>query len=137
MTTRVLIVDDLPHWADVIRGYSHLYDCEVRHATNLTAALKDVARWRPQIILLDLHMPRDAWQPKSGLKRKYGPAQKSLAFCEQVTSHPELQDVLVVITSVEDQSEQKAAGLAAGAFAFYTKAEFNVESFAALLEKGS
>lgn len=136
-TIRVLVVDDLPHWAEVIRSFAQLYACDMRQATNLSAAIKQVAHWQPHIILLDLHMPRDAWQPIPSLQKKYGPAQKTLAFCEQITSHPKLQDVRVVITSVEDQSEQKEAGLAAGAHAFYTKSDFTVELFADLLNQAA
>ncbi len=133
MTIRVLVVDDLLYWADSIRKYSLLYDCEIRHAVNFPAAIKEVRRWRPQIILLDLHMPPDDWKPEESLKQVYGPARKSLAFCKQITSHPKLQEVLVIITSVENQTEHLEAGLAAGAFAFYTKPDFSVEVFGGLM----
>ena len=133
MTVRVLVVDDLIHWADSIKKYSLLYNCEVHHAVNFPAAIKDVRQWRPQLILLDLHMPSDSWQPEATLKMAYGPARKSLAFCKQITSHPQLQDVIVVITSVENQAEHMQAGVEAGAFAFYTKPDFTVDIFEALL----
>lgn len=135
MTYRLLVVDDMPQWAETIRQFATLFPCHVRHATNLTAALQTVARWQPHVILLDLHMPRDDWQPVAAMRQKYRPNQKTLAFCEQVTTHPKLQDIIVVITSVEDQAEQQEAAVAAGAHHFYTKAEFTVNHLYDLLRQ--
>ena len=130
---RVLVVDDMAIWANTIRHFSTLFNCEVRHASRLTAAVQELARWKPHLIILDLHMPRDPWQPIPDLQGKYAPDQKTLAFCEQVTSHPKLAHILVTITSVEQQPEQQAIAMSAGAHYFFTKGEFDVDKFTSLL----
>jgi CheY-like chemotaxis protein len=130
---RVLVVDDMAIWANTIRHFSSLFNCEVRHASRLTAAVQELTRWKPQLIILDLHMPRDPWQPIPALQGKYAPDQKTLAFCEQVTTHPKLAHVLVTITSVEQQPEQQANAMSAGAHYFFTKGDFDVDKFTSLL----
>ncbi len=130
---RILVVDDMSIWANTIRHFSTLFNCEVRHAARLTAAVQELARWKPHLIILDLHMPRDSWQPTTSLQGKYAPDQKTLAFCEQVIAHPKLSNILVTITSVEEQAEQQAIAMSAGAHHFFTKGEFGVEQFSTLL----
>jgi CheY-like chemotaxis protein len=132
---RVLIVDDLPTWGDSISSIAGLFNCDVRVTTNLTAAVRELARWQPQLIILDLHMPRDEWEPLPLLGLKYKPNQKTLAFCEQVTTHPQLSHVVVAMVSVENQVEQQALALDAGAHFFYTKGDFDVEKFEFLLSQ--
>lgn len=132
---RVLVVDDLPAWGDGVSSMAGLFDCKVRVATNLSAAVRELARWQPQLIILDLHMPRDEWEPIPILGLKYKPNQKTLAFCEQVTTHPQLQHVIVAMVSVENQPEQQALALEAGAHFFYTKGDFGMERFEFLLSQ--
>lgn len=131
---RVLVVDDLPVWANSMAGFATLLDCQLRVATSLTAAIRELANWHPHLIILDLHMPRDAWEPISKLQHKYRPNQKTLAFCEQVTTHPQLKKVIVAMASVEEQAEQKQQALQAGAHYFFNKGNFTLETFEQLLE---
>ena len=132
---RILIVDDLPVWADSISAFAGLFGCEARTATTLQTAVRELIRWQPQLIILDLHMPRDEWEPVHAIGQKYAPNQKTLAFCEQVTSHPKLGHVIVAMVSVENQVEQQALALRAGADFFYTKGDFNVDKFEFLLNQ--
>ncbi len=132
---RVLVVDDLPTWGDGVMSMAELLQCEVRAVTNLQDAVRELAHWQPQLIILDLHMPRDEWEPEPLLRLKYKPNQKTLAFCEQVTTHPLLQHVVVAMVSVENQREQQALALEAGAHFFYTKGDFGVERFEFLLSQ--
>jgi CheY-like chemotaxis protein len=132
---RVLVVDDLPVWADNVRAYAEMHGCEYRLATDLSAAVRELARWRPHLIILDLHMPRDPWEPILELRGKYKPNQKTLAFCEQVTSHPQLSHILVAVVSVEQQLEQQELACKAGAHFFYNKGEFSVHKFEFLLNQ--
>ncbi len=41
---RVLVVDDLPTWGDSVSSMAGLFDCELRVATNLGAAVRELAR---------------------------------------------------------------------------------------------
>ena len=132
---RILIVDDLPVWADSASAIAGLFNCETRVATTLNTAVRELARWRPQLIILDLHMPCDTWEPVPALRKKYLPTQKTLAFCEQVTTHPQLSHVVVAIVSVENQVEQQMLALQAGAHFFYTKGDFDAAKFSFLLDQ--
>lgn len=136
---RILVVDDRPEFGPVVAGYAEGFTVQLRQATDLSAAIREVARWRPHLIILDLHMPRDdKWEPLAHLNAKYDPTQKSLAFCEQVTSHPQLRSILVAVVSVEDQPAQIQLAHQAGARAFFTKGKnFGVEELEELLEEVS
>jgi CheY-like chemotaxis protein len=132
---RVLIVDDLPTWGDSVGSLATLLGCQVRTAANLSAAVRELARWRPHLIILDWHMPRDEWEPVPALQKKYKPNQKTLAFWEQVTTHPQLSHILIAMVSVENQFEQQKLALDAGAHFFYTKGDFDSEKFAFLISQ--
>lgn len=131
---RVLIVDDLPRWAEVILDYSKILPCDIRHATSLVVAAQILKTWKPQLILLDLHMPRDDWKPHETLRDKYLMDQKTLAFCEQITTLSPAEATMVVITSVEKQEVEQQRALDAGAFRFYTKENFRLDDLEELLQ---
>lgn len=54
----VLIVDDDVSFREVTAEYLTMHGCAVVHAGNGLEALRQVARARPEAILLDLTMPR-------------------------------------------------------------------------------
>lgn len=58
LATRVLVVDDLPDAADSMAALLHLcgFDCDAQLSG--AAALDSVHHHRPDIVLLDLRMPR-------------------------------------------------------------------------------
>jgi DNA-binding NtrC family response regulator len=56
--TRILIVDDEVDLLDMLTTYFLGSNYEVDTATNGTDALAAVARQRPNVVLLDIHMPR-------------------------------------------------------------------------------
>lgn len=132
---RILIVDDLPVWANVVRDMAIRLKTEVRLATNLNVAVRILNDWEPHLILLDMHMPRDKWEPKAALQDKYDPSLKTLAFCEQITSDPRWRQVMMVMTSVEEQSRLQELAATAGAHAFFTKDDFNGQKLQELLQQ--
>ena len=99
----------------------------------MTAA-QALKTWKPQLILLDLHMPRDDWKPPDTLRDKYLVDQKTLAFCDQVVNSAESEETMVVITSVEKQEVEQQKALVAGAFRFYTKENFRLDDLEELLQ---
>jgi len=131
---RVLVVDDLRAFHESVRRFAALLDCEVHFVTNLSAAVSEVTRWQPDAILLDLHLPSDRWQPAPHLQEKYERTQKSLAFCEQLTSHPRFKNVFVTFLSVEKQPQQIALAKQAGARGFISKGDFSIEKFERILK---
>lgn len=132
---RILVVDDLPVWAESIKLLADLFSCDVRLATNLQAAVRELAQWSPHLILLDLHMPWDTWEPLPAIGHKYRMDQRSLAFCEQVRSEPSLNHIIVAITSVENQLEHQQMAFHAGAHRYYSKGDFSTPQLEDLLSQ--
>jgi CheY-like chemotaxis protein len=132
-TWRVLIIDDRAKFADAVRDMAHLYGCETRTALNLSTAVQEVTQWQPHLVILDLHMPVDKWEPKPALGAKYNLTQRSLAFCEQLTTHPRLHHVVVCVVSVDNQVEQVQLAEHAGAHRFWPKDGFGANEFEEML----
>jgi two-component system response regulator MprA len=55
--TRILIVDDEPELLDMLTAYFLTSKYDIDTATNGVDALEAVSRQRPDVILLDIHMP--------------------------------------------------------------------------------
>jgi CheY-like chemotaxis protein len=132
---RILVVDDLPLWADSIKVWANSFNCEVRLATNLQSAVRELGQWSPHLILLDLHMPWDAWQPLPAIGHKYRMDQRTLAFCEHVRSEPSLSHIIIAVTSVESQFEHQQMAFHAGAHRYYSKGEFTAQHLKDLLSQ--
>ena len=85
-TEKVLIVEDDPHLLKFVEDALKIADYDVRSARDGEEALAILARWRPNVILLDLNMPRmDGWE-----------------FCATRLSQGELATIPVVIMSSPD-----------------------------------
>jgi PAS domain S-box-containing protein len=80
---RLLVVDDDPQVVDMVRQFLDESLCEVEAVTDGRAALEAVARQRPDIILLDLMMPRP----------------DGLGVIEQLRQDPDYRDIPVVVLS--------------------------------------
>jgi len=71
--------------------------------------------WQPNIILLDIHMPPQAWRPDKKLLEKYPEwRDAAFAFCETITSDPRFSHTLVITITEDPQAEIEAKALAAG-----------------------
>ncbi|HEX3052150.1 MAG TPA: hypothetical protein VHP83_15935 [Aggregatilineaceae bacterium] len=132
---RVLIVDDRPAFAAEVRRIASLFNCNLVAVPDLIGAIRVIRRMPPHLILLDLHLPSDdEWEPSPELQKKYDPTQKSLAFCEIVTTHPTLSSITICVVSVDNQPAQMETVKQAGAHAFCLKSDFNVDFFEKLLQ---
>jgi CheY-like chemotaxis protein len=80
---RLLVVDDDPQVVDMVRQFLDESLCEVEAVADGQAALEAVARQRPDIILLDLMMPR----------------LDGLGVIEQLRQDPDYRDIPVVVLS--------------------------------------
>ncbi len=79
----ILVVDDDIHIRDLVCEALDMEGYQARGATDGRAALDVLASWRPDLILLDLNMPRmDGW-----------------TFCAQQQEQPELSDIPVALMS--------------------------------------
>jgi two-component system alkaline phosphatase synthesis response regulator PhoP len=97
MTPRptVLIVDDNPQNLELLEIYCEgLEGVNILTATNGLEAMEQVTRNRPDLMLLDIMMPR-----MSGFE-----------VCKQIKSNPETRDILVVmVTALNETSDVERA----------------------------
>src|ERR1700674_1333461 len=56
--SRVLIADDNPQGVELLEAYLSETDYEVRTAADGEETLRQVAQWQPDLILLDIMMPK-------------------------------------------------------------------------------
>ena len=115
--TTILIVDDEPAILDLVRFT--LEDAEVRvvEASDGVEALALARRVRPDLILLDVHMPR----------------LDGLEACRQIRRDPALTRTPVVMLTAAGQEADRARGREAGADEYLTK-PFSPLALLALVE---
>ena len=79
----ILVVDDDTHIRDLVCELLDLEGYQVKGATDGQDALDLLETWRPDLILLDLNMPRmDGW-----------------TFCEHQQEQPEISDIPIALMS--------------------------------------
>ncbi len=108
---RVLIADDEPH---IVLSLEFLLDragYETVAASDGEEALDLVRRLRPDLVLLDVMMPR----------------RNGYAICQAVKSDPSLQAIPIIMLSAKGQEVEVQKGLALGASAYVTKPFGNAE----------
>jgi len=107
---RVLIVDDTPSNIDVL--VEALKDHhQIAVATDGAGALANVARSKPDIILLDVMMPK-----MSGFE-----------VCQVLKQPPDTRDIPVIFLTALDQGESKVRAFETGAVDYITKPFFPAE----------
>ncbi len=102
---RILIADDNPQGLELLEAYLDELDAEVRTASDGEEALRVIREWKPDLILLDIMMPRI-----SGFE-----------VCKQVRANPELREVAVLMITALDQPSDVERGVEAGTDDFLTK----------------
>jgi CheY-like chemotaxis protein len=99
---RVLIVDDDPAIRRVVSALLDLDEYGLLEAADGQAALEVVRDERPDLVILDLTMPR----------------LDGLRACAALRSDPELAGTRVLVLTGRDQPDDRAAARDAGAAAF-------------------
>lgn len=108
---RVLIADDEPH---IVLSLEFLLDragYETVAAADGEEALDLVHRLRPDLVLLDVMMPK----------------RNGYAVCQAIKSDPSVQAIPVIMLSAKGQEVEVEKGLALGASAYVTKPFGNAE----------
>jgi len=109
---RVLVVDDEPNIADVISIALRYNEYEVETAADGAGALRAVAEFRPQLIVLDVMLPDlDGFEVARRLRER-------------------AEDVPVLFLTAKDTTEDKVRGLTLGGDDYVTK-PFSVEELLA------
>jgi DNA-binding response OmpR family regulator len=105
MTKRILIVDDEPNIVVSLEFLMKREGFEVAVATDGEAALKSVEEKKPDLVLLDIMLPK-----KNGFE-----------VCQTIRSHPDWQGVKIVMLTAKGRDTEVAKGTALGADAYMTK----------------
>jgi DNA-binding response OmpR family regulator len=102
---RILIADDTPQAAELLEAY--LADCEyeLRTAGDGEQTLQLVATWKPDLILLDIMMPRI-----SGFE-----------VCKRLRANPATRDIAVLMVTALDQPSDVERAVEAGCDEFLSK----------------
>ena len=105
MPKKILIVDDEPN---IVTSLEYLlakggYDCAV--ARDGDEALEAVERFRPDLVLLDVMMPK----------------QSGYEVCQKLRGRPELGHMKIVMLSAKGREAEVSKGLSLGVDAYVTK----------------
>jgi CheY-like chemotaxis protein len=104
-TPRVLVVDDDPVIRRLIKVNLELEGFAVAEAVDGQAALDDIAEQAPDVVVLDVAMPR----------------LDGLATTAALRADPATSDIKIVIVSARAQQADVRRGIEAGADAYLTK----------------
>jgi CheY-like chemotaxis protein len=102
---RVLIADDNPQGVELLEAYLADTDWDVRTVADGEEALRAVREWRPDVVLLDVMMPRI-----SGFE-----------VCKQIRANPETRRTAVLMVTALDQPADIDKAVDAGTNDFLTK----------------
>ena len=101
----ILIVDDNAQNAELLQAYLEPLDCRVRIAVDGVDALEQVDKQHPDLILLDIMMPR-----MSGFE-----------VCRRLKNNPETKDIPVVMVTALNELADVERGVDSGADDFLSK----------------
>ena len=102
---RILIADDDPLGAELLEAYLSEGDYELRSASDGEQTLQIVADWRPDLILLDVMMPRI-----SGFE-----------VCKRLRSNAATRDIAILMITALDQPIDMDRAVEAGTDDFVSK----------------
>jgi PleD family two-component response regulator len=102
---RILIADDNPQGVELLEAYLGETDYEIHTAADGEETLKQVAAWHPDVILLDIMMPKI-----SGFE-----------VCKRLRADPATRDIAVLMITALDQPSDVDRALDAGAEDFLRK----------------
>lgn len=105
MANRILIVNDEPNIVISLEYLLKKEGFEVSVATDGEAALKQAAEFRPDLILLDVMMPK-----KSGFE-----------VCESLRADASQAELKIIMLTAKGRETEVTKGLALGANAYITK----------------
>ena len=122
MKRSVLVVDDEPNIVLSLEFLMSELGCDVRIANDGEAALRAVTESAPNLILLDVMMPK----------------RDGYSVCRAIRSNAEWQDIKIILLTAKGREEEREKGLALGADDYITKpfsTRMVVEKVTAMLSK--
>ena len=117
MSARILIVDDEPNIVLSLEFLMEQSGFEVAVAEDGEAALTQLAAFRPDLVLLDIMLPR----------------LNGYEVCQRIRANPDWSGIKVVMLSAKGRELEVSKGLALGADAYVTK-PFSTRELIALVQ---
>ena len=111
MTKKVLIADDEANIVTALEFLLQRRGYETRWAKNGDEALSEIERFAPDLVLLDVMMPR-----KSGYE-----------VCQRVRGRPEWRHIKIIMLSAKGREVEVSKGVSLGADLYITKPFSNTE----------
>jgi DNA-binding response OmpR family regulator len=105
MGKKVLIVDDEPNIVAALEYLLQRKGYEIRIAADGEEALRQVRSFAPDLVLLDVMMPR----------------QSGYEVCQRIRERPEWSGVRIVMLSAKGREAEVSKGLSLGADLYVTK----------------
>jgi len=105
MKPSVLVVDDEPNIVVSLEFLMKQAGYDVRVARDGAAALKAIAERPPELVLLDVMMPK----------------RNGYDVCQAIRANPAWRDVRIVMLTAKGRDIEREKGLALGADAYVTK----------------
>ena len=105
MAKRILIADDEPNIVVSLEFLMKQRGYDIRVVSNGAEALEAIGEFRPDLILLDVMMPR-----VSGYD-----------VCQKVRENPEWHGIKIIMLSAKGRDVEVTKGIAIGADAYVTK----------------
>lgn len=105
MPIRILIADDNAQGVELFEAYIDELGAEIKSAADGEATLKLVAEWKPDLLLLDIMMPR-----MSGFE-----------VCKRLRSNPATKHLAILMVTALDQPVDIERAVEAGTDDFLTK----------------
>jgi CheY-like chemotaxis protein len=102
---RVLIADDNPQGVELLEAYLSGSAYDIRTAADGEETLRQVQQWRPDLILLDIMMPKI-----SGFE-----------VCKRLRANPATRDIAVLMITALDQPSDVERAVEAGTDDYLTK----------------
>lgn len=105
MSKRILIVDDEPNIVISLEFLMKREGFEAEIAADGEAALDALARNRPDLVVLDVMLPK----------------MNGFEVCRQIRANPDSRDVKILMLTAKGRETEVARGLGLGADAYVTK----------------
>ena len=102
---RILIADDNPHGVELLEAYLAGTDAEIRTAADGEETLEQVRQWQPDLILLDIMMPKI-----SGFE-----------VCKRIRANAATSGIVIIMITALDQPSDVDRAVEAGTNDFLTK----------------
>lgn len=102
---KIVIADDNIQNVELLEAYLSNVDCEIRTAFDGEETLRVVEEWRPDLLLLDVMMPR-----LSGFE-----------VCKKLRANPKTHDLLILMVTALNEASDFERGVQSGTDDFLTK----------------